>query len=289
MRHQLRFCIAVVFLTATVAHLMAQEGPAPSQAGRPSRRAHGQRGASTREFLGLGRAPDPAAAERGEKIYAPNCAFCHGAKANGASGPDLVRSPLVLHDENGELIGPVLREGRPDKGMPPFSLLTKDQISDLAEFLHMRVELAANRGLYVVEDIVTGDAKAGEAYFKGAGGCSACHSPTGDLAHIATRLQPAELQSAFLWPGSPTGERGRGARGNEVTVTLGTGQSITGTLKRMDDFDVSVYDSEGIYRSWPREEVNVEFKTNLSAHKALLDRYTDADMHNLLSYLVTLK
>jgi len=167
--------------------------------------------------------------------------------------------------------------------------LTKDQISDLAEFLHMRVELAANRGLYVVEDIVTGDARAGEEYFKGAGGCSACHSPTGDLAHIATRLQPAELQSAFLWPGSANGERGRGARGNQVTVTLGTGQSITGTLKRMDDFDVSVYDSEGNYRSWPREEVKVEFKTNLSAHKALLDRYTDADMHNLLSYLVTLK
>jgi mono/diheme cytochrome c family protein len=286
MRHQLRFCFAVVFLSATVVQLMAQEGPAPSQAGRGSRAGQGQR---TREFLGLGRAPDPVAAERGEKIYAPNCAFCHGAKANGASGPDLVRSPLVLHDEKGELIGPVLREGRPDKGMPPFSVLTKDQISDLAEFLHLRVELTANRGLYVVEDIVTGDARAGEAYFKGAGGCSGCHSPTGDLAHIATRLRPAELQSAFLWPGSATGGRGRGALGNQVTVTLGTGQSITGTLKRMDDFDVSVYDSEGNYRSWPREEVKIEFKTNLSAHKELLDRYTDADMHNLLSYLVTLK
>ena len=288
MHNQVRFCVAVVFLTV-VAHLMAQEGPAPSQAGRASRAGQGQRGASTREFLGLGPAPDPAAAERGEKIYTPNCAFCHGAKANGASGPDLVRSPLVLHDEKGELIGPVLREGRPDKGMPAFSMLTKDQVSDLAQFLHMRVELAANRGLYVVEDIVTGDARAGEAYFNGAGGCSTCHSPTGDLAHIATRLQPAELQSAFLWPGSPTGERGRGARGSQVTVTLGTGQSIAGTLKRIDDFDVSMYDSGGMYHSWPREAVKVEFKTNLSAHKALLDRYTDADIHNLLAYLVTLK
>ena len=105
MRNQVRFCIAVVFLSVMVAHLMAQEGPAPPQSARPSRPEQSRRsGASTREFLGLGRAPDPAAAERGEKIYAPNCAFCHGAKANGASGPDLVRSPLVIHDEKGELI-----------------------------------------------------------------------------------------------------------------------------------------------------------------------------------------
>jgi mono/diheme cytochrome c family protein len=289
MRHPLRFCFAVLFVSATVAHLMAQEGPAPSQGGRPPRSGQSQRGASTREFLGLGAAPDPAAAERGEKIYAPNCAFCHGAKANGASGPDLVRSPLVLHDEKGELIGPVLKEGRPDKGMPAFSQLTKEQISDVAQFLHMRVELTANRGLYVVEDIVTGDAKAGEAYFNGAGKCNTCHSPTGDLAHIANRLQPVELQSAFLWPGTPTGQRGRGARGNQVTATLATGQSIAGTLKRMDDFDVSMYDSAGVYHSWPREEVKVEFKIDLSAHRTLLDRYTDSDMHNLLAYLVTLR
>jgi len=195
----------------------------------------------------------------------------------------------VLHDEKGELIGPVLKEGRPDKGMPPFPSLTMDQISDLAQFLHMRVEQSANRGLYVVENIVSGDARAGEAYFNGEGRCNTCHSPTGDLAHIASRLQPVELQSAFLWPGSPAGERGRGARGSQVTVTLPEGQSITGTLKRMDDFDVSMYDSAGGYHSWPRDEVKVELKNNLAAHRALLDRYTDADIHNLLAYLVTLK
>jgi mono/diheme cytochrome c family protein len=229
------------------------------------------------------------AAQRGEKLYAPNCAFCHGAKANGASGPDLVRSPLVLHDEKGELIGPVLRDGRPDKGMPAFPALTEAQISDLAQFLHMRVELAANRGLYQVENIVTGEAKAGEAYFNGAGQCARCHSATGDLAHIASHLQPAELQSAFLWPGSTNGEHGRGLGGNQVTVRTSSGEAIQGTLKRMDDFEVSVYDSSGAYHSWPREEVKVEFKIDLGGHRRLLEQYTDADIHNLLAYLVTLK
>src|ERR1035438_7750393 len=73
--------------------------------------AQNSRGTRTREFLGLGPAPDPVAAERGEKLYTPNCAFCHGARANGGdTGPDLVRSALVLHDEKGELIGPVIHE-----------------------------------------------------------------------------------------------------------------------------------------------------------------------------------
>jgi mono/diheme cytochrome c family protein len=282
-------CIAALFLFATVLRLLAQEGPQDSPGARQPRAGQSQRGAATREFLGLGPAPDPVAAERGEKLYAPNCAFCHGAKANGASGPDLVRSPLVLHDEKGELIGAVLRNGRPEKGMPAFSLLTRDQISDLAQFLHMRVELAANRGLYQVENIVTGDAKAGEAYFNGDGKCSKCHSAAGDLAHIAARLQPAELQAAFLWPGSSNGEHGRGPSGNQVTARPASGEPITGTLKRMDDFDVSMYDSSGAYHSWPRDEVKIEFKIDLAAHRRLLDQYTDADIHNLLAYLVTLK
>jgi hypothetical protein len=173
--------------------------------------------------------------------------------------------------------------------MPAFPTLSEAQVRDLAQFLHMRVELAANRGLYQVENIVTGDAKAGEAYFNGAGHCSRCHSTTGDLAHIASRLQPPELQAAFLWPGSANGEHGRGAGGNQVTVRTVSGETIQGTLKRMDDFEVSLYDSAGAYHSWPREDVKIEYKVDLAAHRRLLDQYTDADIHNLLAYLVTLK
>ena len=116
-------------------------------AGRGGGRGAGGRG-GTREFLGLGPAPDAAAAARGEKLYAPTCGFCHGDKARGASGPNLVRSEVVLHDEKGELIGAVVSQGRPDKGMPAFAQFTKDQLYDIAQFLQMQVELMANRGIY---------------------------------------------------------------------------------------------------------------------------------------------
>jgi mono/diheme cytochrome c family protein len=272
----MRCLVAALFLTAAICG--AQEPPAGGRGGRG--------GPALREFLGLGPAPDAAAAERGEKLYSPNCGFCHGEKANGASGPDLVRSALVLHDEKGELIVPVLREGRPDKGMPAFGKMTAEQLSDIAQFLHMRVELTANRGTYKVLNIVTGDAAKGEQYFKGAGGCAACHSPTGDLAKIGGRMPPEQLQNRFLWPGGGRGQ----ATTRKATVTMPDGQKVAGTLRRIDDFTVEMTDDSGTSRTIDRTDgVKVDIEDRLVAHRALLDKYTDADIHNLTAFLVTLK
>jgi len=243
--------------------------------------AQNARATRTREFLGLGPAPDPAAAERGEKLYTPNCAFCHGAKANGGdTGPDLIRSALVLHDEKGELIGPVVHKGRPDRGMPAFASFAQAQLADLAAFLHMKIELAANRGLYKEVNIVTGNAQAGASYFNEH--CTTCHSASGDLAHVGAKFEPPDLQTQFLYPTSA-------APAPKVTVTLPSGETIAGRLKRLDDFNVSLYDSDNAYRSWPRSEVKVDVEDPFASHRKLLDQYSDADVHNLLAYLVTLK
>ncbi|MBZ5626236.1 MAG: c-type cytochrome [Acidobacteriia bacterium] len=280
-----RFCFCAAALLAAVLSLRAQEEiPTAGRGGR------GGRAGGTREFLGLGPAPDAAAAARGEKLYAPNCAFCHGEKARGAEGPNLVRSALVLHDEKGELIGPAVTKGSPDKGMPAFPNFAEAQLADLAQFLHMQVELVANRGIYKRLNVTTGNAAAGEAYFNGAGGCKSCHSVTGDLAHIGARYQPEQLQTRFVWPGGGGFGGGRGAaRAQKVTVTLPSGQTISGTLKQMDDIDISMYDTSGNYHSWPREGLKVEMEDRLAGHRQLLERYTDTDMHNLTAYLVTLK
>ncbi len=238
----------------------------------------------TREFLGLGAPPDAAAAEGGAKLFAANCSFCHGAKASGGdTGPDLVRSTLVLHDNKGELIGPVVHNGRVNRGMPSFPAFTDAELYDLAEFLHMRVELAANRGTYKLLNVLTGDPKAGEEYFQSH--CASCHSVREDLAHIGSKLSPADLQQTFLYPAS----RG-GSKPHIVTVTLPSGESVSGTLVHLDDFYVSLYDEEGEYHSIKlNPNVKVEVEDNLAAHRKLLDQYTDADMHNLTAYLATLK
>lgn len=122
---------------------------------------------------------DPAAVERGQQVLTAQCGFCHGSNARGgASGPDLTRSELVQTDDRGKQLGEYLRVGRPDKGMPAFDL-PESQVSDLAAFLHAQIYLASNRRLYKILDILTGDPKAGEAFFNGAGGCHTCHTTDG--------------------------------------------------------------------------------------------------------------
>jgi mono/diheme cytochrome c family protein len=56
--------------------------------------------------------------------------------------------------------------------------------------------------------VLTGDSKAGAVYFNGEGKCSTCHSPTGDLAKIGSRMDPPTLQQRFSVPGGRGGARG---------------------------------------------------------------------------------
>jgi mono/diheme cytochrome c family protein len=275
---------ALAILTAAVCAAPQEPPAAPPAQGRGGGRGRG--GQATREFLGLGRQPDPEVAARGEKLYAAACAFCHGVDARGAGAPSLVRSELVLHDEKGETIGPVVRDGRPDKGMPASPGMTPEQLSEIAEYLHLLVERAANRGLYsaiFANDVVTGDAAAGEAFFSA--NCASCHSATGDLAHVGAKYQGTALQNRWLMP---SGGRGRGAQPS-ATVTLPSGERVTGTIRRLDDADVSLVDASGAFHSWPRARVNVDVTDPLKAHRDLLARYTDTDMHNVTAYLASLK
>jgi len=220
--------------------------------------------------------------DRGQKLFVATCGFCHGATAKGGEGgPDLVRSVIVLDDENAEKIGPVVKSGRPDRGMPMFDL-PEDQVKDIAAFLRSRTQAAIDRGKYPVLNLVTGDAKAGEAYFTAQ--CAMCHSASGDLSHVGAKYTPEALEIRFLYPA-----RGPDRKKVEATVTPSSGASVSGTVEYIDDFTIAIRDAAEDYHSWPRESVKVELRDPYAAHQDLLRKYSDADMHNLLTYLVTLK
>ena len=228
-------------------------------------------------------ADGPAAAERGRKQFEQSCAFCHGADATGARGPDLMRSPLVAHDVKGEQIGQVIRQGRPDKGMPAMPL-NDAQIQDVAAFLHARTAESIGSArvpkVYPIEKLLTGSAEAGKTFFSGAGGCDKCHSPSGDLAGIATKLSPMDLEARMLYPGG---------KHRTAVVTLRSGEQVKGSVEHADDFVIALRDENGWYRSFRRDSVKVELEDKLAAHRELLGKLTQADVHNLFAYLETLK
>ena len=245
---------------------------------------------------------DPAAEARGRTVYIAECVTCHGAKARGSRddatdvsrGPDLVRSLVVLHDRYGNSIAPFLAKGHAMQSGKPSSSLSQPQVQDLSHFLHAMVEETLRGGPYTAPvNILTGNATAGQRFFNGAGKCASCHSPSGDLAHVATKYDPVTLQQKMVFPRTVSvGRGGRVAASKPVivTVTPPSGAPVTGTLVQMDDFNVSLRDESDNYVAFKRTPaLKVERKDPYTAHVDLLKVYTDDNIHDLLAYLETLK
>ena len=231
----------------------------------------------------------PELVQKGAAQFRQDCSFCHGRDAGGGeSGPDLTRSKLVAADLHGDKIGPVIRNGRVEKGMPPFDR-PDDQIASLVAFIHTQQinsrksasgrSAAGGRKGVDPSDLQTGSVDAGRLFFEGAGGCVKCHSPQGDLAGIASRLKGLELEEQMLYP--------KHAK-SKVTVTS-AGQTATGTLAYLDEFTVALVDASGSYRSWRIRDVQYQVDEPVKAHVDLFDKYTDANDHNLMAYLQTLR
>jgi mono/diheme cytochrome c family protein/small nuclear ribonucleoprotein (snRNP)-like protein len=248
------------------------------------------------KFLAMGPAPDAEAVKRGKALFVPNCGFCHGSEARGGnSGPNLLRSGVVLKDNGtGKEIGPVIVNGRIDKGMPSFAFESA-QIQDVAAFLLARKRDAVKVPDAAEANIVTGEPEAGRAYFTEQ--CASCHSVAGDLAHIATKYQALELQTKILYPTASVNRMARSATvdphaATTVKVKLRSGEVVSGMLVRMDDFSAVIVDQSGTKRELSLENGDttiVELRDPLQTHADMLPKYSDAAIHNLVAYLETLR
>lgn len=227
--------------------------------------------------------------QAGELRFTSDCGFCHGRDAaGGETGPDLIRSKLVADDTRGDKIGPMVRSGRPDKGMPAFNLSNAD-LGAIAAFIHNQKkkfeDASGGRRTVDAADLATGDAEAGGRYFHGAGGCSGCHSASGDLASIATRYQGLELLQRMLYAGGRKPEPSRPT----VTLTLRSGRTRVAPLVSEDEFTIVVLESSGGRHTYKKGDVKFKIDNPMTAHFAQLAKYTDVDMHNVVAYLNTLK
>jgi cytochrome c oxidase cbb3-type subunit 3 len=225
----------------------------------------------------------------GEVQFGAQCGFCHGKDAaGGESGPDLTRAELVAQDARGDKVGPVIRAGRPNAGMPSFNNLSESDLSAIVAFLHSQMdkfaELGGGRRSVDAADLATGNAAAGREYFNGNGKCSSCHSATGDLAGIGKRLQGLSLLRRMLYPSDNAG-----STQSRATFVLKSGQTVVAPVAGEDEFTVTVLDPLGARQTYQRSAVKVKIDDPLSAHVDQLGKYTDADMHNIYAYLETLK
>ena len=244
-------------------------------------------------------AGDPAEIERGKAVYGISCRGCHGADLRGGDmgGPNLLRSQLSLSDRDGEKIIPVIQGSLQSGGMPAIPVSPADAKA-VATYVRSVLATIGGQGTpptsVLPPTILVGNATAGQTYF--AQKCSSCHSVTGDLQGIATRIaDPKTLQNAWVAGGVRLG-RGPAAspspkRTVTVSVTPPGGPAVEGRLLRIDDFMVTLEQTDGTARSFRREGdlPKVEVRDPLAAHRDLLATYSDDDIHNVTAYLVTLK
>jgi cytochrome c oxidase cbb3-type subunit 3 len=301
--------------THAAAQAPAQGTPPPQQppanapqAPNPAGRGRGQGGRGMATFPAQQRPPgDPELIARGKPLFVTNCSSCHGADLRGGvtGGPNLLRSPVVLMDQHGELILPIVHGARAERGMPALPLPDPDVIA-VAEYIHSVVATSRGQGAPPESDApppdaLVGDAKAGEAYFSAK--CASCHSPTGDLAGIGSRIDEAKnLQNYWVVGGGGGGRGGRGGGGGRgagasdrrtvtATVTMANGEKIQGQVVRLDNFFVTLLLDDGRLRTIRRDGdiPKVDVKDPMEAHKNLPTVLTDKDMHDVTAYLATLK
>jgi len=307
-----RVIVAAAFAASTgvVAHVAAQGTPpqqppaTPQQPAPPAGRGGQGRGGEPPVFPAQQRPPgDPVLIERGKALFTVNCVACHGADLRGGvtGGPNLLRSQVVLIDEHGEQIIPIVHGARAERGMPALPL-PDDDVSAIAEYIHSVLATAQHQGAppasaAPIPNAIVGDAAAGQAYFNAS--CSSCHSPSGDMQGIGSRVPEGKALQNFWVSGGTFGAGGRRGRGPEsmegkiptATATLPAGERLEGMIVRMDNFLLTVRHADGTLRTIRRDDprIKIEIKDPLEAHRRLLSTLTDKDMHDVTAYLATLK
>ena len=147
-------------------------------------------------------APTPEL-ERGRTVYVLSaCHFCHGVDLTRAvmGASDLMHAPIVALDEDGNVIGPIVRAGKPNlqTAMPRYQELTEEEIKDLARYIHYLRQVGRYKELTSAPDNEPGDAREGAAYFKA--NCALCHSRAHELAGLSTKYTPPALRARLLRP-----------------------------------------------------------------------------------------
>ena len=219
---------------------------------------------------------------RGQAVFQQNCAACHGANGTGGMGPNLLASSLVRHDVKGDQIGQVVHQGRLDKGMPAFPNITEAQVTDIAAFVHARIDASMRASALGASafggQLAVGDAGAGKVYFQAH--CANCHNPAGDFAGIAKKHDPPELESLMLTPkaGPATG-----------AVKLTSGETIHGQVLHADEFSTTLREPGGNVRTFDASLGRLTADDPLRPHRDLLKTYTNKDIHDVFAYLETLQ
>ena len=185
-------------------------------------------------------ANDPAAPAAGKALFDSTCAACHGAGATGGRGPDLTSGRFV-HGGTDYQLFTTIKGGVAGTEMPAFAQLPSDDIWRLVTYIK---SLSGGGG---ANQQASGDARAGEALFFGAGNCTACHEVNGRGGDLAADLSAeGENNIGAIRAGVTHSARRRfGFSPRQLEVTLKDGRHLTGISRAEDSFSLDLEQKDG--------------------------------------------
>lgn len=224
--------------------------------------------------------PDDRA--RGAVFFRSQCASCHGADATGGAGGPNLTTGTFRHAASDEGLFKVITKGVAGTPMPGFSMNGRE-IWQIVGYLR---SLSATR----MAEQAKGDAAKGRSLVT-AQKCMGCHwlngagAPRGlDLSAIGTRLSVGELKRALMEPSADVAPQYWLWEGK-----LRSGEAIKGHRLNEDTFSLQIMDSTGKLRGIDKAVLAEQKLERRSAMPSFKDRLSEAQLNDIVSYLVTLK
>jgi putative heme-binding domain-containing protein len=219
--------------------------------------------------------------ETGARLYAAQCALCHGPNGDLVNGVDLRRGQF-RRAQSDEDLGRVIRSGVPEAGMPAFALGTPE-VDGLVAFI--RVGFGLNAAVKV------GDATRGQMLFEGKGGCGACHRVNQkgsrvapDLSDIGVNRSPASLQRSL---GDPTSAMIPINR--PVRAVTRDGRTIRGRRLNEDTHSVQLIDEQERLVSLTKSELREYEVGTTSPMPSFAKTMSAEEIADLVAYLMSLR
>lgn len=220
----------------------------------------------------------------GSRLYADNCALCHGPGGDQVASVNLRlgRFNRPMSDDD---LRQAIRRGIPDRGMPSFSDLAAAELDGVVAYIRAGFDVSGTA-------VRIGDAARGRTVFDGRGACSSCHRVHGngsysapDLSDIGAIRTAAQLQRILLEPDASLWPINR-----PIRIVTREGETIRGRRLNEDTFTVQVIDAErGRLRSFVKADLR-EFEVLKTSQMSSVSGILNGDeIADLIAYLLTLR
>ncbi len=218
----------------------------------------------------------------GRRTFESSCAPCHGLNGKGGEhAPDIATRPDIVGLSDSEILK-VLREGKPQAGMPPFTALGTMKLSDILNYLRF---LQGKRRA----PAVVGSAEKGKEVFFGKGSCSECHMVHGsggflgpDLSDYGASHSADKIRSAIV-----SAEKRPGTHKGLAKATTRDGRQISGLVRNEDNLSVQLQAQDGTFYSLDKSDLSeLRFDSELLMSDSYGMKLSKSELDQLVGYLL---